>query len=90
MHRATGKKGFIDIDVEGYRSRRESTLKAQALDLARRAREEGNVLSFDPMSARERRIVHMALAEEPGVCTESEGYGDHRYVQVIPDPEQDD
>jgi spoIIIJ-associated protein len=84
LHRATGKKGFIDIDVEGYRSRREKALKAQAVELARRARDEGRVLSFDPMSARERRIVHMTLADEPGVSTESEGYGDRRYVQVIP------
>ncbi len=90
MHRATGKKGFIDIDVEGYRSRRESAIRAQALEMASRARKEGCVLSFDPMSPRERRIVHMALADEPGIVTESQGTGDRRYVQIIPDEPDED
>jgi len=84
LHRATGKRGFIDIDVEGYRSRRESAIQAQAKDMAKRARDEGIVLEFDPMNARERRIVHMALADEPGVRTESKGEGDERFVRVIP------
>jgi spoIIIJ-associated protein len=90
MHRATGKKGFIDLDVEGYRSRREDALKAQAVELARQARTEGKVLSFDPMNARERRIVHLALVDEPGVHTESEGSGEDRRVQVFPDEPEDD
>lgn len=90
MHRATGKKGFIDIDVEGYRSRREKALKAQALELAQKARDDNKVLSFDPMTARERRIVHMTLADEPGIYTESRGSGDRRHVQVIPDEDDED
>ena len=89
LHRTTGKRGFIDIDVEGYRSRREKALKAQARDMAQQAREEGVVLDFDPMSARERRIVHITLAEEPGVRTESRGEGDRRYVQVLPEDGDD-
>jgi spoIIIJ-associated protein len=89
LHRETGKRGFIDVDVEGYRSRREKALKAQALDLARQARQEGRVIEFDPMNARERRIVHMTLAEESGVHTESRGSGDQRYVQIFPDEEGD-
>ncbi len=84
LHKATGKRGFVDIDVEGYRSRRMKALETQARDMARRVREEGVVLSFDPMSARERRIVHLALSTEPGVRTSSRGEGEGRYVQVLP------
>jgi spoIIIJ-associated protein len=84
LHRITGKRGFIDMDVEGYRSRREKALRQQALELAARAREEGKILEFDPMNARERRIVHLALADEPGITTRSEGAGEERRVCVIP------
>jgi len=85
LHRATGKRGFIDLDVEGYRSRREQSIRAQALEMAEQARSEGTVLDFDPMNARERRIIHITLADEPGVRTESRGEGDQRYVQVLPE-----
>jgi spoIIIJ-associated protein len=85
LHRTTGKRGFIDLDVEGYRSRREKAIKAQALEMAEQARAEGKVLDFDPMNARERRIIHITLADEPGVYTESRGEGDRRYVQVLPE-----
>ena len=84
LHKATGKRGFVDIDVEGYRSRRAKALEAQAKDLARRVRDQGVVLSFDPMSPRDRRLVHLFLSEEPGVRTSSKGEGDGRYVQVLP------
>lgn len=90
LHRMTGKRGFIDIDVEGYRSRREKALKAQAVELAQRVRAEGKVIDFDPMNARERRIVHMTLADEPGVRTESSGEGENRRVQILPDEARDD
>ena len=89
LHRTTGKRGFIDIDVEGYRSRREKAIKAQARDMAEQARSDGVVLDFDPMSPRERRLVHIALADEPGVRTESRGDGDRRYVQVLPEDGDD-
>lgn len=85
LHRTTGKRGFIDLDVEGYRSRREKAIRAQALEMAEQARSEGTVLDFDPMNARERRIIHITLADEPGVRTESRGEGDRRYVQVLPE-----
>ncbi|MBW2261024.1 MAG: KH domain-containing protein [Deltaproteobacteria bacterium] len=89
LHRTTGKRGFIDIDVEGYRSRREKVIKDQAMDLAEQVRSQGVVLDFDPMSARERRMVHITLADEPGVRTESRGEGDRRYVQVLPEDGDD-
>ena len=46
---------------------------------------EGKVITFDPMSARERRIVHMALRDIKGVRTESMGEEPQRRVQIIPE-----
>lgn len=84
VHRQLGLKGFIDLDVDGYRSRREEAIRKMAVDLADRARKEGKVIPIQPMNARERRIVHMALSEMGDVKTESEGIGKDRHVQIIP------
>ena len=45
---------------------------------------EGKIITFDPMNARDRRVVHMALKEVTGVRTESNGEGPDRRVQIIP------
>jgi spoIIIJ-associated protein len=84
IHKQLGVKGFIDLDVDGYRSRREQALRKMAMDLARKAKEEGKVIPIRPMSARERRIVHLALSEVGDIKTQSEGEGKDRHVQIIP------
>ena len=68
----------------GYRARHEDQLAEMAEKLARRVAQEGKVITFDPMSARDRRIVHMALKDIAGVRTESHGEGQDRRVQIIP------
>jgi spoIIIJ-associated protein len=55
-----------------------------ARKLGERVAVEGKVITFDPMSARDRRVVHMALKDMPGVRTESNGEGQDRRVQIIP------
>jgi spoIIIJ-associated protein len=74
----------IIVDAEGYRARHEDQLAQMARRLAQRVATEGKVITFDPMSARERRIVHMALREIQGVRTESMGEEPQRRVQIIP------
>ncbi|MCA9625162.1 MAG: RNA-binding protein, partial [Myxococcales bacterium] len=44
----------------------------------------GKIITFEPMSAQDRRVVHLALAKFPGVVTKSEGKGATRRVQIIP------
>jgi spoIIIJ-associated protein len=75
----------IMVDAEGYRARHEDQLSQMARRLAQRVATEGKVITFDPMSPRERRIVHMALRDIKGVRTESMGEEPQRRVQIIPE-----
>src|SRR5262249_40840259 len=59
----------IALDVEGYRERREESLRDLAARLASKARETGRVVTLNPMSPRDRRIVHLALQSHPAVST---------------------
>jgi spoIIIJ-associated protein len=83
--RAGEGKRHILVDAEGYRARHEDQLSQMAQKLGERVAREGKIITFDPMNPRDRRIVHMALKEMPGVRTESNGQGQDRRVQIIPD-----
>jgi spoIIIJ-associated protein len=74
----------VVVDAEGYSERRSQSLADMAQRLGQRAVEEGKIITFEPMSARDRRIVHLALAKFPGVVTKSDGEGESRRVQIIP------
>lgn len=83
-HKSGEPRRHVSVDAEGYRARHEDQLSEMAKRLGARVAKEGKVITFDPMSARDRRIVHMALREFPGVRTESRGEGPDRRVQIIP------
>jgi spoIIIJ-associated protein len=74
----------IIVDAEGYRAKRESSLTGMAKRAARTARETGREVTLDALAANERRIIHMALADEPGVTTRSVGTDPSRRVVVVP------
>lgn len=74
----------VVIDVEGYRARREESLRSLATRVADRVRRTGQTVALEPMPANERRIVHMTLQDSLHVTTESSGYGEDRRVNVIP------
>jgi spoIIIJ-associated protein len=80
----TGKKVKVVLDVEGYRARRRKTLESLARRVAQRAQREGRAVALEPMGARERRLIHTALAEDPAVMTYSEGEEPLRRVVVAP------
>ena len=75
----------VIIDVEGYRARREQTLRRLARRMADQALERGRTLSLEPMPPNERRIIHIELRENPDVRTQSVGEGDRRKVTIIPE-----
>jgi spoIIIJ-associated protein len=83
-HRPGEPRRHVAVDAEGYRARHEDQLSEMARRLAERVAAEGKIITFDPMSARDRRIVHMALRDISGVRTESNGEGQDRRVQIIP------
>jgi len=83
-HQPGEPRRHVAVDAEGYRARHEDQLSEMARRLAERVAAEGKIITFDPMSARDRRIVHMALRDMTGVRTESNGEGPDRRVQIIP------
>ncbi len=83
-HKPGEARRHVQVDAEGYRARYEDLLAERARRLGERVAAEGKVITFDPMSARDRRVVHMALKDVAGVRTESSGEGADRRVQIIP------
>jgi spoIIIJ-associated protein len=72
------------LDSGGYRALRIEELKMTAQIAAERVQSSRQPFKLNPMSARERRIVHLALQEIPGVRTESIGMGEQRQVVIHP------
>ncbi len=69
-------------DVDNFRSIRETELRAMARHAADRVRSTGLPFFFGPMSAAERRVIHLTLAEEENLFTESVGEGNARRLKV--------
>ncbi len=75
---------YFTIDAEGYRARRADVLKGIALQSLERAMRERKPVSLEPMLPSERKVIHLALANNPFVSTESTGSEPERRVVVIP------
>jgi spoIIIJ-associated protein len=77
----------IVVDSGGYRQRRNEALVELAHKLKEKALRTGKIVAVNPMSAHDRRIIHLALKEVPRVTTRSEGEGVHRRLLIVPDPD---
>lgn len=84
INKQLGRQAYVTVDVEGYRERRYESLREIAHRTASRVSSSGTPQPLQPMSAADRRIVHMALADHPAVHTESKGEGAERRVVVLP------
>ncbi|MGI9106743.1 MAG: protein jag [Pyrinomonadaceae bacterium] len=71
-------------DVQNFRATREAELRAMGRHAAERVRTTGSAFTFGPMNSNERRIIHLSLAEEPDLHTESIGEGSARRLKVSP------
>ncbi len=71
------------VDVEGYRTRRERSLRELAKRMADRVRQNRQPITLEAMPPNERRIVHLALKDHPYVKTQSIGEGDRRRVMIL-------
>lgn len=75
----------VVLDLEGEGDARESRLARLAERVAERARESGRPVRLEPMSGRDRRVIHVALKGMPGIATMSTGEGSYRQVVVVPE-----
>ncbi|HUN23681.1 MAG TPA: R3H domain-containing nucleic acid-binding protein [Anaerolineales bacterium] len=74
----------VELDVDGYKQRRDAQLRRLAVRMAQRATQTRRTVSLDPMPATERRVIHLALADFEGVTTHSVGDGAFRKVTIVP------
>lgn len=74
----------VNLDVGGFPDEADPVVAAMAERLAAAARRTNQVLAIAPISARERRQIHVALVEAEGVSTHSEGEGLFRTLLVVP------
>jgi spoIIIJ-associated protein len=79
------EKKDVVVDAAGYRARRQATLETLALGVADRVRQSGEPEELEPMTAVERKVVHLSLKDVAGVGTTSEGTEPNRYVVVVPE-----
>jgi spoIIIJ-associated protein len=79
-----GRKNVV-VDAAGYRARREATLEALAVRSAERVVSSERAVELEPMTAVERKVVHLRLREFPGVATRSEGTEPNRFVVIEPE-----
>lgn len=84
VNRESDKHLYLTVDISGYRKRRDKALTDMAKRTANRVIEVGKDFVMEPMTAAERRIIHTALQDYPGVRTESEGVEPRRSVVIIP------
>jgi len=86
VQRRTGAgNGRIYVDVSGYRRQRSEALARFAAKVASDVQARGQRIALEPMSAPDRKVVHDALTDVPGIHTVSEGEEPHRRVVVVPD-----
>jgi len=80
--KACGGRGHVVLDVEGYRERRAEAVRRMAERAAERVRRTGKSATLEPMTARERKLVHLALQGDPDLVTRSEGQEPFRKIVI--------
>jgi spoIIIJ-associated protein len=83
-HKVLGDWVRVSVNVGDYRQKREEQLRRLALNLAMKVKFSGEVQTIPNLSAAERRIVHLALADHPEVMSQSEGEGRQRVLTIRP------
>ena len=84
VNRGRRNRRQVSVDAEGYRRRREGSLKALADRTAQKVARGGAEVTLQPMTAPERKIIHLHLKDHPRVQTASEGQEPYRAVVVSP------
>jgi spoIIIJ-associated protein len=85
VHKDAEDKKRIVVDTENYRSRREESLVRLAQRLGEKAKRLGRPVTISPMSAHDRRIIHLALQDDKILRTRSSGTGLYRKIIISPE-----
>jgi spoIIIJ-associated protein len=88
ISRSEEGEAHVVLDIEDYRERRKKALEELALRLGERAKRRRKTVTLNPLSPRDRRVVHLALQEDPLVTTKSTGGAYHRRLLIIPEGAQ--
>ena len=80
----SGEPTLVRVDCDNFQEIREERLRSLAQQVAEEVRRRGKTRTLEPMNPADRRIVHMTLADDPGVVTESEGDGYFKRISVRP------
>ena len=73
----------LNVDVAGYKKRRQDSLQRLALYLAEQVKSRHRAITMEPMPPAERRVIHLSLADHPDVVTNSIGEGENRKVVIL-------
>lgn len=84
VHRETGVRSRLMLDIGGHRARRREVLTALGTSTAEKVRSSGEKIALDPMTPFERKVVHDAVSAVDGVRSESEGEEPQRRIVVHP------
>jgi spoIIIJ-associated protein len=74
----------VSLETESYRSRRRQQLRRMALSMGEKAKREYKPVRLEPMAPRDRRVVHLALKDDPMITTRSAGEGVMRAIEIVP------
>ncbi len=74
----------VVLDIDDYRKRRIETMSDIARRMGEKAKRTGYSLTVGPFNSHDRRVIHLALKEDPSLRTESLGKGELKRVKIIP------
>jgi spoIIIJ-associated protein len=74
----------VVLETESYRARRRQQLHRMALSMGERAKRDHRPVTLDPMPPRDRRVIHLALKDDPMLSTRSNGEGFLRSIEIVP------
>jgi spoIIIJ-associated protein len=74
----------ISLETESYRARRRQQLHRMALSMGEKAKRDHKPVRLEPMAPRDRRVVHLALKDDPMITTRSAGEGQMRSIEIMP------
>jgi spoIIIJ-associated protein len=84
VNKRTKEPVRIIVDIDGYRGRRADALARMAIRVGNRVKTTGKPVTLGPFNAHDRRIIHIALKDEPSLRTESIGEGLIKKIGIIP------